>query len=202
MTKRAFTLIELLIVLAIIGLLTGLGYPQIKRIYRSNLRSSAAQMAGTIRYGYDISVIKGRIYRIVIDFDKAAYRLEVSNTDELASLEEETSQDEAKKKEEKSNEKSLSKEEPQKAPAFSPAEGETGKERILPSGVTFDSVEHVSTKKKTTTDIAYVYFFPSGMTEDVIIRFSGEKNHTGFYSLRVNPANAKVVIEGRYLEAE
>lgn len=201
MTKRAFTLIELLIVLAIIGLVMLLGYPQLKRIYRSSLKSAAAQMAGMIRYGYDISVIKGRIHRIVFDFDKAVYRLEVSNTDELVSLEEETSQTEAKKQEQK-KEEGLSKEEPQKAPAFSPAEGETGKDKSLPSGVTFDSVENVSTKKKTTSDLAYLYFFPSGMTEEVIIRLSGEKSNTGFYSLRVNPANAKVVIEGRYLEAE
>ena len=86
MTKRAFTLIELLIVLAIFGLVMGLGYPQIKRIYRSSLRSAAAQMAGMIRYGYDISVIKGRIHRVVFDFDNSVYRLEVSNTDELVSL--------------------------------------------------------------------------------------------------------------------
>jgi len=201
-TKKAFTLIELLIVLAIFGLVMGLGYPQIKRIYRSNLRSAAAQMAGTIRYGYDISVIKGRIHRVVFDFDKSVYRLEVSNTDELVSLEEETAQDEEKKKEELQKQQSLSKEEPQKAPAFSPAEGETGKDRKLPSGISFDSVENVNTKKKTTSDVAYLYFFPSGMTEDVIIRLSGERNNSGFYSLRVNPANAKVVIEGRYLEAE
>lgn len=202
MNKRAFTLIEILIVLAIIAVVMGLGYPQIKRIYRSNLRSAAAQMAGMIRYGYDISVIKGRIHRVVFDFDKKVYRLEVSNTDELVSLEEETAQDEGKKKEEQKKEEAASKEEPQKAPAFSPAEGETGKDKSLPSGITFDSVENVSTKKKTTSDVAYLYFFPSGMTEDVIIRFSGEKNNTGFYSLRVNPSNAKVVIEGRYLEAE
>ncbi len=200
MTKRAFTLIELLIVLAIVGLVLGLGYPQLKRIYRSSLRSAAAQMAGMIRYGYDISVIKGRIHRVVFDFDKAVYRLEVSNTDELVSLEEETSQDEAKKKEER--EQPLSEEEPQKVPPFSPAEGEAGKDRNLPSGIIFDSVENVSTKKKVTSDFAYLYFFPSGMTEDVIIRFSGEKSNTGFYSLRINPANAKVLIEGRYLEAE
>ena len=154
-------------------------------------------MSGMIRYGYDVSVIKGRIHRIAFDFDKSLYRLEVSNTDELVSLEEETTQKEDQNKSELS-----SKEEPQKAPAFSPSEGEAGKDKKLPSGIIFDSVDNVSTKKKKTTDIAYLYFFPAGLTEDVIIRFSGEQNNTGFYSLRVNPANAKTIIEGRYLEAE
>jgi len=196
-TKRAFTLIELLIVLSIFGLVMGLGYPQLKRIYRSNLRSAAAQIAGMVRYGYDISVIKARIHRIVFDFDKSVYRLEVSNTDELVSLEEDASQGEEKVKK-----TGLSSEEPQKAPPFSAAEGESGKDRKLPSGIVFDSVENVSTKKKRTTDLAYLYFFPTGMTEDVVIRLSGEKNNTGFYSLRVNPASAKTVIVGRYLEVD
>lgn len=197
MNKKGFTLVELLIVLAIAGLVMGLGFPQFKRIFRSNLKSAAAQMSGMIRYGYDVSVIKGRIHRIAFDFDKGSYRLEVSNTDELVSLEEETAQKEEEKKSEL-----LSKDEPQKAPAFSPAEGDAGKDKMLPTGITFDSVENVSTKKKKTTDIAYLYFFPAGLTEDVIIRFSGERNNTGFYSVRVNPANAKTMIEGRYLEAE
>jgi len=194
--KKAFTLIELLIVLAIFGLVMGLGYPQVKRIFRSNLKSAAAQMSGMIRYGYDVSVIKGRIHRIAFDFDKASYRLEVANTDELVSLEEETAQEEQKKS------GLLSKDEPQKAPSFSPAEGAAGKDKKLPSGIAFDSVENINTKKKRTTDVAYLYFFPAGLTEDVIIRLSGEKNNSGFYSLRVNPANAKTIIEGRYLEVE
>jgi len=194
--KKAFTLIELLIVLSIVGLVVGLGYPQIKKVFRSNLKSAAAQMSGMIRYGYDVSVVKGRIHRIVFDFDKGSYRLEVSNTDELASLEEDTTPEEQKKTE------TVSKDEPQKAPAFSPSEGAAGKDKKLPAGVTFDSVENVSTKRKKTTDIAYLYFFPAGLTEDVIIRLSGEKSNSGFYSLRVNPANAKTIIEGRYLEAE
>ena len=199
--KKGFTLIELLIVMAIFGLVMGLGYPQIKKVFRSNLKSAAAQMAGMIRYGYDVSVIKGRIHRIVFDFDQSLYRLEVSNTDELVSMEEDTALVEDKKKEKESG-LTANEDEPQKAPAFSPSEGEAGKDKKLPSGVTFDSVENMSTKRKKTSDVAYLYFFPSGMTEDVIIRFSGEKNGTGFYSLRVSPANAKVRIEGRYLEAE
>ena len=71
-----------------------------------------------------------------------------------------------------------------------------GKDRKLPSGIIFDSVENISTKKKKTNDVAYLYFFPTGMTEDVIIRLNGEKANTGFYSLRVSPANAKTVIVG------
>lgn len=194
MNKKAFTLVELLIVLAILGLVMGLGYPQVKRIFRSNLKSAAAQMSGMIRYGYDVSVIKGRIHRIAFDFDKSSYKLEVSNTDELVSLEEETAQTDEEKK--------SSKDEPQKAPAFSPAEGEAGKDKMLPSGIVFDSVENISTKKKKTNDVGYLYFFPAGLTEDVIIRLSGEKNNTGFYSIRVNPASAKTIIEGHYLEVE
>lgn len=39
------------------------------------------------------------------------------------------------------------------------------------------------------------------MTQNIIIRLKSEKGETGFYSIQVNPINAKARIEGRYIEA-
>ncbi|MFH1223542.1 MAG: type II secretion system protein [Pseudomonadota bacterium] len=191
MNKRAFTLVELLIVLAITGMIIALGIPQVKRIFRANLKTASIQISGVVRFAYDSSVVKSRIHRIVFDFDKSLYKVEVSNTDELVAiddLEESGSKDDQN--------------EPEKAPQYSPVEGEMGKDRKLPNGVIFDSVENINTKNKITEGYGYLYFFPQGTTENVIIRIKGDKNNTGFYSITVMPVNAKTKIEGRYIEAE
>jgi prepilin-type N-terminal cleavage/methylation domain-containing protein len=193
--KKAFTLMEVLIVLAIVGMIIGVGIPQVQRVLRTNLKTSAMRISGTIRLAYDSAVVKGTIHRIVFDFDKRSYKLEVSNTNELVSVEELSS---LKKTEKEKKEEG----EAEPAPSFSPYEGEAGKGNILPAGIVFDSVENVSLKKKVTSDVAYLYFFPQGMTEDVIIRLKSEKGERGFYSIRVNPADAKTKVEGRYIEAK
>ena len=194
--KKAFTLIEVLIVLAIVGMIIGIGIPQVQRVFRTNLKSAAVRLSGLIRFGYDSAVVKGAIHRIVFDFEKRSYMLEVSTTNELLSLE-----DESKLK--KDQKKSVfAEEEAPKPPSFYPYEGEAGKENVLPNGVVFDSIENVSLKRKATGDVAYLYFFPQGMTEDVIIRLKSDKGEMGFYSVRVSPANGKTKVEGRYLEAK
>lgn len=189
MNRKAFTLIELLVVLAIIGLIVALGVPQLKRVFRANLKSASVRISGMVRYAYDAAAINGRIYRIVFDFDKSTYRLEVSNTDQLVSLSEEDNNN---------NSDSTA----TKPPDYSPAVGEAGKEYKLPNGVVFDSIENLNTRTKIMEEIGYLYFFPQGRTEEMIIRLKGDKNNTGYYSIRVASSNAKTKIEGRYIEAE
>ncbi len=194
--KRAFSLIEILIVLAILGMIAGVGIPQINRIFRANLKSASVRISGLIRFAYDSSIVKGSIHRIVFDFENKNYRLEVSNVNELIYMEEESS--ESDKKEEDNDEDEVV----EKVPVFSPSSGEAGKDTSLSVGVVFDSVENVSLNKKFTSDIAYMYFFPQGMTQNIIIRLKSERGETGFYSIQVNPINAKTKIEGRYIEAK
>lgn len=183
--KKAFTLIEVLIVLAIVGMIIGIGVPQVQRVFRTNLKSSTVKLSGLIRFAYDSSVVKGLTHRIVFDFDKRSYKLEVSSNGDLISLDDEKTKKDS---------------EIEETPSFYAYDGEAGKETVLPSGIFFDSVENVSIKRKITSEQAYLYFFPQGMTEDVIIRLKSEKGEISYYSIKVNPANARAKIEGRYIE--
>lgn len=194
MNRRGFTLIEILVVIAVLAAIVGIGTPTIKNVLRTNLRSSAFQIASLSKFAYDSAVIRGRVHRIVFDFDKKTFQLQVSMSDEMV-VEQEEDQEAA-------SGLSPDKKEEEKPQNFSDFPGEIGKKQKLASGVELDSVENLNTKKKYTQDIAYLYFFPQGATEDTIIRLSGQKNRTGFYSIRLNPLNGKAKVEGRYLEAE
>ncbi|MBN1114384.1 MAG: prepilin-type N-terminal cleavage/methylation domain-containing protein [Oligoflexia bacterium] len=193
MRKGGFTLLELVIVLAIIGMVVGIGIPQIKRVFRTNLKTASVQIAGMIKFAYDSAVIKHRIHRIVFDFDKGVYFLEISESDVLIAIDEEEEREEDEDGEADEEKKVQRK-------GFARADGEMGRTLVLPSGIMFDSVENLNTKKKITEGVANLYFFPQGYTESLIIRLTGGTTNTGFYSIRVNPINAKCEIEGRYIE--
>src|SRR5262245_60711386 len=82
MTKRArngFTIIEVMVVLAIISLITGASVFGFRQIVRSDLRGSASKLAGAIRYCFDRSITTGAYFRIVIDLDNNKYWAEKSD---------------------------------------------------------------------------------------------------------------------------
>lgn len=180
--------------MAVLAAIIGIGAPTIKNVLRSNLRSSAFQIASLSKFAYDSAVIKAKVHRLVFDFDKRTYKLEISGVDGYL-IEEEDEEDTFKDDTE-------TKTEEEKTRVFYDFPGDIGKEHKLTSGVDFDSLENLSTKKKYTEGIVYLYFFPQGATENAIIRLNGKKSNTGFYSISLNPLNGKTKIEGRYLEAE
>ena len=73
------TLIEIMIVLALVAMVTGstvLGY---RAVRRAEVRGSAAKLAAGIRYLYDRAVVTGKYYRLTIDLDKASYWAEMAD---------------------------------------------------------------------------------------------------------------------------
>jgi len=191
MNKKGFTLIEILIVITIIGLIMGIGIPTASRVFRTNLKTTASQLAGIIRFAYDLSIVEQKTYRLVFDFSKNAYFLEVSNGNEEVLLE---SSDEEKPF------SLLSESEKKKASGFQAYPGDLGKPQLLPNNLKIENIYDVQRKVEQNTEVAYLYFFPQGQTQELIIRLNGEKGKTGFYSLWINPINGKCKIEGRYVE--
>jgi prepilin-type N-terminal cleavage/methylation domain-containing protein len=70
------TLIEILIVLAIVGLLVLLLPTQIRRARKSDLRSDAARIAAAMRSGYDRAAATASHHRLVIDLGQGTFQLE------------------------------------------------------------------------------------------------------------------------------
>src|SRR3954470_14971277 len=79
MKRRGFTLIELMIGIAIMALIMGSAIYGIRSLARTNLRSSSAKLAGAIRYCFDRSVTTGSYFRIVLDLDGNKYWAERSD---------------------------------------------------------------------------------------------------------------------------
>jgi len=74
-----FTLIEILVVLAIVGILAGLSIRGLRSLARSDLRASVSHLSGAIRYLFDRASTTGQYHRLVIDIETGRYWAEVSD---------------------------------------------------------------------------------------------------------------------------
>lgn len=76
-----FTLVEVLVVLAIVGLVFGLTLPKLREMSGVELRSAARRLAGAARYAADQAAVRKSPHRIRFDFEQRTYRVEVAEGD-------------------------------------------------------------------------------------------------------------------------
>jgi general secretion pathway protein H len=77
--QGGFTLIEIIIVLAIVGLISAMGVGGFRSLARSDLRSESAHLAGAMRFLFDRASTTGRTHRLVIDLEANRYWAETTD---------------------------------------------------------------------------------------------------------------------------
>ena len=80
--QRGFTLIELIVVIAIGGILVGSVTVAITNIRKADLKAATGMVSGAMRYMYNLAVINNRPYRLVIDMDESEFWGEELQTDD------------------------------------------------------------------------------------------------------------------------
>jgi prepilin-type N-terminal cleavage/methylation domain-containing protein len=79
--RRGFTLLELLLVIAVLGVLTALALPNASPSFREQLLSAAQIMAEDLAYGRSLAVANNSRYRFTFDTLQNRYLLAHSGTD-------------------------------------------------------------------------------------------------------------------------
>jgi general secretion pathway protein H len=74
-----FTLIEIIIVLAVVGLVVSMGVGGLRRLARSDLRVDATRLAGAMRFLFDRASTTGKTHRLVLDLEGGRYWAEVTD---------------------------------------------------------------------------------------------------------------------------
>jgi len=213
-----FTLIEILIVLAIVALIGGMSIRGLRSLAKSDLRTSVSHLSGAIRYLFNRAATTGKYYRLVIDVDQGRYWAEVSDDQfylprepeteasqkKLAALEAELDEKEARQKElmEASSDVDLTKVLPMD---FRPKKARFGafKETTL-KPVTMKNTKVMDVFTPRVTDPvahgrAYIYFFPLGQTEPAIVHLSDPAGGT-IYSLVIHPVTGKIRTLNEYVQ--
>jgi general secretion pathway protein H len=74
-----FTLIEIIVVLAIVGLIMGLGVNALRSLARSDLRGAATHLSGAMRFLFDRASTTGKTHRLVLDLEGGRYWAEITD---------------------------------------------------------------------------------------------------------------------------
>lgn len=217
-SARGFTLIELTIALAIVGLLAAATIMTVNSVTDANLRSTGVALSGAVKQCYDRAGMLQRSQRIVFDIDKQVWWVEFTESpfavarEKLRGEEGETSDEARERLESESAERSRSssfrddgKEEMKRmieggmSRFFVPDdELDAGKPQLLPGGVHFSRIWTGHQEKPFVSGMAHLHFFPQGWTEPALIELEDEDGD--ILSLEVQPLTGRVRVRNKRFE--
>ena len=207
--ERGITLIEVMVSLAVIGLIAGIGILGVGAQQSARLRGGAVLVAGAVRTAYSHSSGISKPLRLVFDIqerhiilEESSSTLTVSTGDRTGGAAAATEAERAAVEEAEAILKGPRPARPSftptKAFGFSPDEGKTGKG--LPFGVRFVQIETGHEDEPATEERAYLYFWPGGQTERaaVVLTTAGkeeEPTEQNSMTVIVQPLTGKTEIK-------
>ncbi len=214
--SRGLTLIEIMVVLSIIAVVSGIAIAGSMQLPSAKLRRSATMIASAIKNGYTRATATSRDLRLVMDLDGQKIWLEEADRPMLAQSKDNkaTGGAEAVTQAEQAaveEGQKILKGPPVPKPRFKAIEvygfgdvdsGKGG--RPLPSGITFRSVQTTHDDSARTSGRAYLYFWPGGRTElaSLQIRIGTEARDDQTLTLTVAPLTGKVSIKNGVVDLE
>jgi prepilin-type N-terminal cleavage/methylation domain-containing protein len=76
LTQRGVTVLEIMVVLAIIGMITYVGYSAVRRFTKADLVTDVNRMAAIMSRASELAQETGHLHRVVIDFDEDVVTVE------------------------------------------------------------------------------------------------------------------------------
>jgi len=196
--QDGFSLIELLIVVAILGLVGMIAIPSISNTFRFSVQSSAREIATLIKDTANSAQITGRVHRIAYDLKAGQYWVESTNESTLLKS------DESKEKEKETHSffsaKDKEADEEKKNGGFHQENLLTKKKRNLSLGVKFKDVSTEQGDEPITEGIAYTHIFPQGMSEKSVVHLIDSSSNEA--TLIVTNLLGRCQVEGRNIDAK
>lgn len=183
-----FTLVEIMIVMAILVAVIALGSSALFKS-STNMRTFIREMAIRTREIRNVARLTNSTMRIVISMNEEkghSYWLE-SAPGVVTLMSEEQIKELSRLTESQREEKAPAKE-------FEIDSRIMRKAQKLPRGLAFESVEF-ATKEPITQGLAYVHFFPQGLSEDVAIHLTDKVNLN--WTITINPLTGRAQVYER-----
>lgn len=190
---RGLSLIEIMIVMAIMGLIMSVVTISFSRFTSLGLKGQAKKLASTARYLRGKAVSQGVILRLVYDIDKATYTVESTKDAFLIS------EEDVLTRREESAEKEPSGEGEATAPVFSPEEEGLLASVKLENEVRFKDIWMADKQGLHREGLAATYFFPNGTVTRTVINLSDGADEV-FYAIEIEPLSGRAVVSAGYKE--
>lgn len=192
-STKGFTLLELMVVVAIIALMTVTVMPSVGSYFQISLNSAARDLASIIKESYNSTIMTGRVHRIVFDLKENNYWVESSPTFVLLDTKESKERDERRKKNKKNSDEASDS-------PFSLEKTITRKKMSLPNTVTYEDVMTQQSADPINQGLAYAHFFAHGLTEQTLIHLQDTSNHK--LTLVIQPVIGQTDIYERHMSRE
>jgi hypothetical protein len=184
------TLIELLLVIALLAMIATSVVPNLGRVFRVGVQASMRQFGSLVRYTYDQSILTGRIHRILLDLDTQRWEVQIANPGllPLEKTEEQlrgrdTPDDDEIKKRAAENEK-----------AFKPVGGRLV--AAIPKGVRLvrvSSWRFGGKDRPVDKGQVYIYAYPSGFVDDAQVVLAEEgKDQIQRFEINIEPLTGRI----------
>lgn len=220
--ERGYTLIEILVVLAILVLVVSGASLGLSSLTRANLRSSAVLVAAAVRTGYTRAITQGHPVRLVLDM--ASSKVWLEETEGRLVLNRNPGDEEEEPPVAAAPEGSedapatpalptggfdvvpsdftlgASNATRYRAPQFARIEGKRFEPRDLPGGTKIVAVYTAHTEGRQEEGVQYLYFWPGGMTERAVVQVADDDGTT--FSIVVHPLTGRTRIENVPVEPE
>ncbi len=197
LNQRGLTLVEILVVLAIMASMLGLATGLFMGRDRAAVSEAAQILAATLRYTYNEAATTRQYYRLLIDFDQQQYVIESSNKPFTidATNEGSVSAPPSSGSEEPSEENP----EAESGEGFSKVSQYLIKPYKFSGRVRIKDVYVAHAKKFIEEGKTAIYFFPNGWVEKSIINLTDEKGEN-VYSLETYTMSGQVKVRNSYRE--
>jgi general secretion pathway protein H len=201
MRRRGVTLIEILVVVALVAVMTSITILGFGGVSSARLKRASTQISGASRVAYAHATATSKVTRLVFDFEEGKILLEEAEGSHLVRRDQSGGAEAATEIEEQALAAAKVAEGPRtprasfvavKAIGFP----EEGKE--LPSGIQFWQVDSDHQEEPIGSGRAYLYFFPGGQTETAAIQLrvsnADESDTSSYMTVIIAPLTGKAKI--------